>query len=428
MFLSELIDNKKLKLEKNKVNLIVAPTGTGKTTYFFDKLIEEYKNKRRIVYLVDTNMLEESMLQEHQKNTILYKNNWKDNLNLKGEGFGFLKGDENKVVVMSYHKFGFLIQKHPSILNCLDLVVIDEAHNLIKYSEIDISKLKKEYKCAIESNVQQASKLLNGCTYLAYSIPKFLKEYNIDWLFMTATPTKILKNDEYKGIIYDVLQGDYLQGYSVEDISTFENIKNALGDIKKENKILIYSQTIKQCKVIEDTLTAKGFKCVVLWSKNNKEYEMSLKQLEDRAYIIKNKKIPPDKDILIINDAYETGWNLEDEQVKTVICNTSRMDTIIQVRGRVRHNINRLMYRNTNIQKNITIPKEYIGIELLKEDIINLENFLELYDKYNRPIKWNRIKQILIATGKYEIRTKRIIRNKKKLTINLIIKTDTKCN
>lgn len=418
MFLSEIMVNK--KIIKEKINLIISPTGTGKTTYFFEHLIKEYKNKRRIVYLVDTNMLEESMLQEHQKYAILYEKKWEEDLVLGEEGFGFLSNKENKVVVMSYHRFGFLLQKNPEVLNYLDLVVIDEAHNLLKYSKIDISKLKKEYKSAIDDNIQKASQLLNGCTYLAYSIPKFLKEYNIDWIFMTATPNKILKHKEYNEIIYDVLQAYCLQGYKTHNTITFENVRNVLKEIKKGSKILIYTQTIKQCKLIKEQLTEKGFNCIALWSKNNKDYKMSLEQLEDRMYIIKNKKIPIDKEILIINDAYETGWNLEDEQVKIVICNTSQMDTITQIRGRVRHDVDLLMHRGKTTKRAIVVPNDFIGIELLKEDIIRLEEYFDLYDSKGRNIKWKKIKQIVIATGKYEITTKQKKINNKKYTINII--------
>lgn len=428
MFLSELIEEKKYKIEKNKINIIVSPTGTGKTSYFFEGLVNEYPNKRRIVYLVDTNMLEDSMLHEHRQDMVIYDKRWREDLFLSGNGFGFLKEIENKVVVMSYHKFGFLIQKYPDILNCLDLVVIDEAHNLVKYSEIDIFKLKREYELASDENIEKASKLLNGCSYLAYNIPTFVKNHNIDWLLMTATPSKITKNKEYAGMIYDVLQGTVLKGYDTKNIYIFDNIKNALKLIKKKNdyKILAYAQTIKQCEFLQQQFNSLGFKSVALWSKNNLNRPMSMEQLLTRQYVIENRKLPDTCDVLIINDSMQTGWNLDDELVQLVVCNTSESDTIVQVRGRVRHDIETLMHRGyCNNHKIDSIPDDFIGKELFKEDIVRLEDTLDLYDKKNRKIKWRKIKQLILATGKYEITSRRKQDRNKKYTVHIINNVST---
>lgn len=420
-YLSDIMKKENIGLLDGKINLIISPTGTGKTTYFFKSLINEYNNKRRIVYLVDTNMLEDAMLEEYGEYMNVYDKQWRTGKVFNG--FGFIGTDNNNVIVMSYHKFGFLIQQYPSVLSELDLIVVDEAHNLLRYSSIGINKLKDDYEFATEGNINIASTLLNGCNYLAHNIPNFLKQYNIKWLFMTATPNRVINHIEYQELIHDVLEENTLLGYKNNNIIKFTDVRNGINVLpkNKNNKILAYAQTIKQCKYIESELTAKGFNCITLWSRNNHDYPMSKEQLLAREYIIKNKKLPISIDVLIINDAYETGWNLDDINVNTVICNTSNADTITQVRGRIRHDIDTLLHRDNTTQIKIdTVPYEFLNVDLYKCDIIHLEKHYNMYDAYGRLIKWKRIKNMILNTNKYKITTVRKMINGKRHTVNII--------
>lgn len=423
-YLKDILLEKDYQLMPGKLNYIQAPCGCGKTTAFFEKLITDFRYKKKIVYLVDTNMLEDAMIQEHNDKVKIYDSSWRETLSFRD-----FKNTKEKVIIMSYQKFGLLLQAYPSMLKDIDLVVIDEAHQLLIYSNRDKDKLKTEYEYTREYNVLEASKLLNGCSYLAYNLPNFLNEYNTVFLLMTATPSKIINHDPYKDCLYDVLQGERLEGYTYDNEVKFDNIKNVFSNITPsikdiQGKMLVYSQTINSCKILQDSFRDMGLRAVCLWSLNNRKEPMSREQKRVRDYVIKNKSIPREYDVLIINDAYITGWNLQDKQleVQTVIVNSTDYDTITQVRGRVRHSIETLMYRDSGVITKITsVPDKFLEVDLFPKDIQELVRDCDLYRHNGKLIKWNGIKKMLIATGKYEIATRRIYINKKKTTVHRIV-------
>lgn len=414
-FLSNVIKEKGFELKKDKLNLIISPTGTGKTTYFFNVLSQQYENKHRIVYLVDTNMLEDAMLSEYGDVMRDYNKSWFNELK-----FDSIE-DDNKIMVMSYQKFGLLLKRNDKILKNIDLIVIDEAHNLLKYSDMDMKKLSKDFTYANEDDIKAALQYLNGCSNLTYNITRYIDNYDIDILMMTATPQRILEHKPYKNYIYEVLQGYQLQGYTDNYILTIDNIKNAYKYIEeykklnKDTKILCYSQTIDSCRVIEENFKRIGLRPIVLWSKNNTNNIMNSEQITARDYLIKNRELSSAYDSLIVTGAYETGWNLDDDKVNLVVVNTSDKDTIIQVRGRVRHDIDVLIHKSSYSKTYINeVPKEYLNIPLTTKEKNLLVKHFDLYNSKGRIIKWRGIKEKIINSGKYQIISKSIRTSEKK--------------
>lgn len=141
------------------------------------------------------------------------------------------------------------------------------------------------------------------------------------------------------------------------------------------NKILVYVQSAKRV----DELAAKFAHSAFIVSKSNesashvsgepvcermsnqvyKALDTSSAFPVEREYSIHEylnafHKLPDDVNVLIINDAASTGINIEDESVQTVICKSIDLDTICQVKGRVRHDIRKLYlsYGNGDIYMN----------------------------------------------------------------------------
>lgn len=101
----------------------------------------------------------------------------------------------------------------------------------------------------------------------------------------------------------------------------------------------------------------KPEKCI---EKDNKIYHkqkvMTKKQEQLREYVINNKEFPSDLQVLIVNGAYETGWNLENEEgqkplIQTVIIDSTNYGYCYQSRFRVRHNIENLIVLCTHYEK-----------------------------------------------------------------------------
>ena len=67
-----------------------------------------------------------------------------------------LNQKQSKIRTMSYHRFGYLVKRDNSILEHIDLIVIDEAHNLLKYSDMNKDVLTKNFKYAKDEEVGRA--------------------------------------------------------------------------------------------------------------------------------------------------------------------------------------------------------------------------------------------------------------------------------
>ena len=116
---NEIIKSKGIMLHKGKINLIVAPAGSGKTYYIFNTLLD---NTKKSVYLCDTSNLKEMILKDKD---IIGKVTGTD-FELK-KGFGL---DKYNCTVMTYAKWFYEMNK-PEYQH-IETIVCDELHNLYK--------------------------------------------------------------------------------------------------------------------------------------------------------------------------------------------------------------------------------------------------------------------------------------------------------
>ena len=153
-----------------------------------------------------------------------------------------------------------------------------------------------------------------------------------------------------------------------------------------------------------------GYTVSCLWSLNNEKKILTQDQEELRKYLIITEKYPPDLDILIVTEAYETGWNLSDKDVQTVIVHTTMKDSVTQARGRVRHDIELLYTKLGQNETNISLIRlddKYLNKWLTVDDLSIMCEDLKLLDGKNRLISWKRLKTMLEDERYYSIETAR---------------------
>ena len=419
-YIKDVVIENNLVLVQGKINRIFAPCGTGKSTYFSEVLCEEYE-PRRILYVVDTTMLKETMLNDHKGIMVLY-----DKTNMF----------TNRVPVMTYQKLGTILSGNTDFLNDYDLVVMDEAHNIIKYSHIGCEDVRRIADIsASDESVVRASVHIHGCTYIREFLHKLIQRYNTKFLLMTATPSRVLNHELWQPYLYDVLKGRELQGYINKlTLEYKDNFRNTIPILQKyhnkDHKILVYSKRILACRSIKETFIKLGYNAECLFSVNSTSDTMTEEQLELRKYIIKNKVYPDNLDVLIINDAYETGWNLKDTRVQTVITNTTELDTAIQVRGRCRHDIALLINKGYNGSHNsnddlLRVLKDYEGTKLVtKEDRQEILQELGRYNNRGKLIGWNTFKKEVAKIKGYTIKKSSTRIDGKSKVCEVIIKED----
>ena len=237
---------------------------------------------------------------------------------------------------------------------------------------------------------------------------------------MSATPDRISKHPLFEGKVHNVLGGYIPRGYTEEHKIPFKHWKNiSVDDIV--GKALIYTSQISSIKKIEEYFSNMGFNAKGIWSINSST-KMSDIQEHIRHKAVKEGTLE-EIDILIINDAYETGWNLLDTDVQTVIINSSDSDVIVQARGRCRHNITKLYYRQPDGEENpLVIPDNYLDIPLTKIEKDSLVAELKVVNREGKLVKWTSIKNRLNKEGLYLIRDTQIRINGKQTKVSIISK------
>lgn len=406
-YLSEIVQLEKPEFGMN--NLILAPVGSGKTRLTKEVLMPK-DNADNILMLVSNRFLKDSMYQESlddsDSKTKLHTTN---NKNI------------NSVYLMTYHEFGFMIKDHNEFMKNISTVFCDEIHSLPEY---------KEYTNKTENagnyNLEHAIKYLFG-THKGKQIFYFTAtDSSFDELKMRRPElTKNVKVFDYRNHSdikkYMELAKSYIT--HIEQIRPF--LKDRLESFNYFNsKGLAFAKTISSLKTIETILIEEGFRPLVLWSDRNREHELSDMQKQARQQLIETNLIPEEYNFLVMNSALREGWNLHDPKIRLAIMNTTNETDIIQARGRIRKDIDMVIYRTTNELDKLNsseLSNKYLNKPLTTEDKVNLCAELNIRDTSNVPRKWRGVKSLLKQAGYSVVDSKMTIEDKRVIVTTISI-------
>lgn len=163
-YVSELVTYS--KIIDGIINLIESPCGTGKTTFFINEVVKKAKNKERILYLVDTSVLEESLLSKYDEYLKPYDPTVKGTMSfneeqLPGHGFGVqikeFSSKDNRAICMTYAKFASVLNKSNdnNFLNNIKFLCCDEVHNLAKYIGYEVRLGAKKDETALYKTLEK---------------------------------------------------------------------------------------------------------------------------------------------------------------------------------------------------------------------------------------------------------------------------------
>ncbi len=413
---NEIIKNEGIILHKNKINLIIAPAGSGKTYYVFNTLLNP---SERSVYLCDTSNLKDSVLKDEIfKDRVIQVNGFKHGFDL----------DKYNCTVMTYAKW-FYERDKPRYAD-VKTIVCDEIHNLYKYKDKfdDEEKESTNYAKVIQDIHTRAK---SGVQVVGFTAThERIKRELPDSIATKIDEAYMLSGDMNWNIINLSIRKDIKR--------LRENFVSAFNDITQINywfartnlfkygkKCLIYTDRITTAKNISNYIneTFSNLSSIALWSCHNKKYPLDEEQRVVRQSILETGVIPEGYQILIINGAYETGINILDEDIEIAIINNSSTDTIIQERSRVRKDIELLMYRVPQTVKTdspiIEVPEEYLNRKLVTTEKKELIKLLNLKDCQGRAMGWNNFKKAL-DFNQYEVIDDSIRINKKKTRVSEI--------
>ena len=416
-FLSEVFQLE--DFSRNYINILTSSTGAGKTTLAF-KLIHSLSNPKSL-YLIDTTNGKESLLQ--REDTELYNHTWKHYVEKKLIHVNDLKTNQqvekemeviftpfkNKTVVMTYQQLGSVLQQYDNFLKYLDIIVLDEVHNLIKYFYIERGKLLNQYNKINPNATQEQKSAFLDATCNLFQVVKNLSKIG-QWknytIALSATPDKFLHFMREMKVNVEQIQTDVeLVSYEDKKVQYFTNLEQEMSKIDENEKAIIYIPNIVQMKKAKKWLEKNtSHNVIAIWSIHNQIHPMNEQQMKVREHIKIHKKLPKNISILIINKSYETSINIYDNEVKTLIINTSEQDTVVQIRGRLRQDLDLLkLKRKRNSGFQIEIPENWLEKRLYVDQQKQLAKQLKVYSN-NNVLSFRGVAQIIKKQGKYNIK------------------------
>ncbi len=402
-YLSELLSPRQFK--HGRFNLVVAPCHSGKSTAARELIDKFGFPHEQVLYLIDTTAGKDAILSHEKAQTVPYE--WVPSWHVHDMC-------EDRFITMTYHTFGDLCHDDPTFLWNVRLIICDEMHNLLKFERIQESRNQKHE--LIDGLDAQKS-----CTYAFNMLSKLAGNTSPSspmLIAITATADQVIRAFDKRNTPYHAF--DYRGKVHCDKTkqrvyySDFKSIADQLVD-----RAIIYVPTINLMQDYADILDNGLYRIACLWSVHNKDYPMSDEQLAIREEILKTELIPEDIDFLLINAAYETSINIRNEDFKTVIIHSGNPNVQIQVRGRLRHDIDTL-YIHDKAHEHIIdyFPEEYYERMLFKADKDELIQYLHMIKEDGRLIKWTTLKKklqkdgLIITEGRINnLRYSRILRN-----------------
>ena len=360
-------------------NLIDAPCGSGKTTAAINAISKLAFSPRAALILIDTANGKQRLarLKELTMPYAFYEES------LAQTWFPSEDFDPTKIVVTTYAQFGVWEYHNPGFHYFFDVIICDEAHNMIRFPNF---KGKKKDK------VPQ----INFAAIARDAICRAV--WNCDTLVvgMTATPDNISQLNCWINLM--PIDKTTLRQYENKNVYCYASLSDLLWQLPKGKRGALYVTQVEKMLEHEQTAIAAGFTPICVWSPNA-EHKMTKEQEAARRYILEHEEVPPQYDLLIFNDSLATSINLYGE-LNFIIIHTTNETTITQARGRYRDHLENL-YLHSVDECGVVVPPQYLNRRLYKQDYDELREAIGIMDPNDskRLLPKPRLKQLLEANG-----------------------------
>ena len=359
-------------------NLIYAPCGSGKTTAAINVISKQASSPRTALMLIDTRNGMERLAQEKVLTTpyAFYEDS------IHQTWFPSDEFNPSKIIVTTYAQFGVWEYHNPGFHSFFDVIICDEAHNMVKFP--NFKEKKKDQKPKI-----------NYAAIARDAICRAAWECNTLVVGMTATPKALNK---LNCLIYPIpIDESKLRRYESKEIIPYRSLPQLLAQLPKGKRGALYITHVHQMERYEQIAIEAGMKPICVWSLNH-EKPMTQEQLEARDYILTNECVPPQYDLFIFNKSCETSINLRG-QLDYMIVHSSEEDTRIQARGRYRDDLDVLYIYEPDAKQDIVVPDDFLDVYIYKEDKTKLRAQIDMKDAKGHPMPYNQLFMLVEASG-----------------------------
>lgn len=377
-WLSEAVHMENIRI--GSLNIVCGPTGSGKTEWALSQLPERISAPYKMVYLIDTKNGKDQLLQDSR--TAFYSDEWRETVQHGIVWFGEAVTG-NKIVVMTYAKFGVLAERYPNFGYDFELILCDEIQSLPRFAGFSD-------KGSFHPHQRAKSQLELIAAYTETEV-----------IAITATPARAIEKMDCPIQLIPV--DDDVRQLEIAQTFFYSNKFQLLEELSPLEKGIVYIGHVTAMIDFWNRAKEKGFRAIAIWSTNNTENPMTEEQLQAREYILTQQQLPPQYDMVIINASSETSINIYGT-VNYIVVHSQQEETRTQVRGRYRKDLEKLYL--LDYSGTVSVPAHYLNRKLFKEEKENLCRALNLRDKNSRLLKWPSIKERLSESG-YTVSEKR---------------------
>lgn len=420
-YLSDVLDTS--EFHKGRLNVIDAPCGCGKTTAAINKIAPLASEPNKVLYLIDTVCGRERVSKEEgmveATSSVMFdiqEDNFSDMVKKKVAQDGNLNDidkdkvaqegnlddkDKKNVVVTTYAQFGSWCSQYYNNINndpdkkffpdLFDIIICDEVHNLVYFSEFDNHDNLKVCK---DGNIAEDD--TNYSKIARYSICQAVKRGNTLFVGMTATPEALNQLACPKRLIPIDKAG--LVHYTERRVIHYVSLRGVLESLPKDRGCVgLYVSRITKMKEYEELARSLGFHPISIWSLHNAVHPMNDEQRDARDYLIDYEEVPPQYDLLIINASCETAINIRSHMSFFIVHHTNPTHQT-QARGRYRGDLDTL-YLLDKADGQLTVPDRFLDRPLFKDDKIELRKALGIKNDNGKYMPYNELFRLMEQSG-----------------------------
>ena len=359
-------------------NLIVAPCGSGKTTAAINVISKYASSPRTALMLIDTRNGMERLAQEKVLTTpyAFYEES------IHQTWFPSDEFDPTQIVVTTYAQFGVWEYHNPGFHSFFDVIICDEAHNMVKFPNFKDKKKK-------------TTPQINYAAIARDAICRAVWECNTLIVGMTATPKALAKLN--CNIYRMPIDESKLRRYESKEIIPYKSLPQLLRQLPAGKRGALYITHVHQMERCEQIAIEAGMKTICVWSLNH-EKPLTEEQLAARDYLLTHECVPPQYDLFIFNKSCETSINLHGH-LDYMIVHSREEDTRTQARGRYRDDLDVLYVYEPDVEQDIVVPDDFLDVFIYKEDKTKLRAQIDMKDSKGHPMPYNQLFMLVEASG-----------------------------
>lgn len=408
---TDLANKKELFFRRGMYNIIDCGTRTGKTYWAVNNLQQYTRDGglNRVLYLVDTNSLKDSILKSYSDTCADADMLW-ETPSIWGESI-------NKIGVMCYQGLGMkLLKGEGQFLDRIDVICWDECDSIFDFATSAFKLARtKDYnrKDQIFSNAEILSVIQTYSSTKEYMPLIMLGKWEqivnagrILCIGLSATPERA--RAYYSSLVSASNEGKLEAGYRIAADIYFTNILSHIKKLQPEpgRGYWCYSPFIEPNQGIVNAAKAQGFNAIELHSLNNSEKPMDAEQKRVYDIIVTTGMVPMEYDFVVVNKALARGINIIDKRFDNVIIDS------YDVADRLQAPRQTFQYQRHLKTLCSQIPEEYLNRWLTIPECRELAELMAVpsLDKANKNnskiMTWNSFRDCLPIIG-YKVEQKK---------------------